>query len=151
MRNRRRRRLPHFYKLHFFAALRFCVRLSNPAIMSNDLLEAEKDFVGAFGANGAGDFSAVFEEDGRWPEFYPEGAAERAAGAVFDFDVLDRREFGEGFGDVRGRGLAVAAPTGAEFEEDRAAGGVDFFARGAGVLVIRRHIRVACLSEVSLL
>ena len=102
-------------------------------------MEAEADFVGGFGADGPSDFDAVHEKDGGRPEFYAKGAADGAAGAVFDFDVLDAGELGECFGDVGGGGLAVAAPAGAEFEEDRAAGGVDFFARGAGIEIIFRH------------
>jgi hypothetical protein len=50
-----------------------------------NLVKAEADFVGGLRADGAGDFGAVFEEDGSGPEFYSERAAERAAGAIFDF------------------------------------------------------------------
>ena len=64
---------------------------------SLDLLEAEADFVGRFGADGAGDFDAVFQENRGGPEFYVEGSAERAAFAVFHFDMFDGWEFGERF------------------------------------------------------
>jgi hypothetical protein len=100
-----------------------------------DLLEAEADFVGRFGADGAGDFGAIIEEDGCGPELYSEGAAEGPAGAVLDFDVLDGWELGECFGDVQSGGLAEAAPGGTEFEEDWAGRGVDFFAGWARVLI----------------
>ena len=103
------------------------------------LVKAEADFVRGLRADGAGDFGAVLEEYGSGPEFYSERAAERAAGAVFDFYVLDGGEWGESFGDGGGGRLAVAAPGRAEFEEDRAASGVDFFAGGARIKVIFRH------------
>jgi hypothetical protein len=106
-------------------------------------LEAEADFVGGFGTDGPSDFDAVLEKDGGRPEFYAKGAAEGAAGAVFDCDMLDRRELGECFGDVGGRGLAVATPGGAEFEDHRAASGVDFFAGWAGVEIIFRHCAIS--------
>jgi hypothetical protein len=103
------------------------------SLPSDNLLEAEADFVGGFGADGAGDFGTVFKKDRCRPELYTERAAEGAAGAVFDFDVLDGGELDERFGDCRGGSLAVAAPGGAEFEEDCAAGGVNFFAGWAGI------------------
>jgi hypothetical protein len=107
-----------------------------------DLLEGKADFVGRFRADGASDFEAIFEEDGGGPEFYSKRAAEGAAGAVFDFYVLDGGELGECFGDGGGGGLAVAAPGRAEFEEDWAVGGVDFFAGWARILIIGWHIAI---------
>jgi hypothetical protein len=104
-----------------------------------NLDKAEADFVRGLRADGAGDFDAVFEKDRGGPEFYSEGAAERAAGAVFDLYVLDGGELGESFADGGGGRLAVAAPRRAEFEEDWAAGCVDFFAGRAGIDVIFRH------------
>jgi hypothetical protein len=102
---------------------------------SDYLLETEADLVGGFGADGPGDFYAVLEEDGCGPEFYSEGAAEGSARAIFDFDVLYGQELSKCFGDVRRGGLAITAPGGAEFEQDRAAGGVDLFAGWTGVLI----------------
>src|SRR3954469_1052858 len=107
---------------------------------SDDLLEAEADFFGRFGTDGASDFEAVFDEDGGGPEFYPKRAAQGAARAVFDFDVLDGREFSQSFGDGGRGGLAVAAPGRAEFEEDGALGGLDFFAGWARILIVGWHI-----------
>lgn len=79
--------------------------------------------------NDAGDLFSVFEDDERGPQFHAERAAERAAGAVFDFEVRERAVC-ERFGD-RGLGaLAIAAPVGAEFEDERAGAGVDLGARG---------------------
>jgi hypothetical protein len=113
-----------------------CAKKVGPEILGGllyDLLEAEADFVGGLGADGAGDFEAIFEEDGSGPELYAEGAAKAAAGAVFDFDVFDGRELVERFGDQGGCGLAVATPSGAEFEKDGTLCGVDLFTGGAGV------------------
>src|SRR4051794_36118014 len=110
-----------------------------PAEELGDLLQAEADFFGRFGTNGAGDFDAVFEEDRGGPELYAKGATERAAWAIFHFDVLNRREPDECFGNDRSGGLTVAAPAGAEFEEDRTARGIDFLAAGAGSLVVVGH------------
>jgi hypothetical protein len=84
-------------------------------VASTYLVKAEADFVRGLRTDGAGDFDAVFEEDCCGPEFYSEGAAERAAGAVFDFYVLDGGELSESFGHKWGGGLAVATPGGAEF------------------------------------
>jgi hypothetical protein len=104
-----------------------------------NLVEAEADFVRGLRADGAGDFDTAFEEDGSGPEFYSERAAERPAGAVLDFYVLDGGELSESFGDGGGGALAVAAPGRAEFEEDGAASDVDFFAGWTGIEVIFRH------------
>ena len=93
----------------------------------HDLLEAEADFVGGFGADGTGDFDAVFEKIAVGQSFYAVGASEGAAGAVFYFDVLDGRELGERFGDFGGGGLAVAAPGGAEFQQRGTLRGVNLF------------------------
>ena len=120
------------YQLCAFAPLR---ESSHADPRSGYLVETKADFVCGFGPDGAGDFYAVLEEDGRGPEFNAEGAAQRPARAVFDFDVLDQWKLSKPFGDVRRGGLAVAAPGGAEFEEDWAAGGVNFFAGWTGVLV----------------
>lgn len=106
---------------------------------STNLLEAEADFVSGFRADRSGNFDALFEENGSGPEFYAERAAERTAGTVFDFHVLDGGELGESFCDGGCGGLAVAAPSGAEFEKDRAAGGVDLFARGTWVEIFVGH------------
>src|SRR3954470_14058563 len=91
---------------------------------SDDLLEAKADFVCGFGADGASDFHAVLEEDGRGPEFNSKGATKRSAGAVFNFDMLDRWELSKCFGNLRSGGLAVAAPSSSKFKENWAAGGV---------------------------
>src|SRR5437868_7972893 len=88
---------------------------SKSRMMLCDLPKAEADFVGRFGADGASDFDAVFEEDRGGPEFYSEGSAEWATGAVFDFDVFDGWKPGERFANERRGALAVAAPAGAEF------------------------------------
>ena len=96
-------------------------------------MEAEADFAGGFGADGPSDFDAIREKDGGGPEFDAKGAAEGAAGAVFDFDVLDAGEPDECFGNVGGSGLAVATPAGPEFEEDWAASGIDSFSGWARV------------------
>jgi hypothetical protein len=107
-----------------------------------NLFKTEPDFVGRFGADGASDFEAIFEEDGGGPEFYSKRSAERAAWAVFDFYVLGGGELGESFSDNGGSGLAVAAPGRAEFEEDGTVGGVDFFAGWARILIVGWHIAI---------
>jgi hypothetical protein len=99
------------------------------------LFETAADFVCRFRADRAGDFDAVFEENGGGPEFNPEGTAEGAARAIFDFDVLDGRELSKRFRDVRRCGLTVAAPCGSEFEKDWAIRGVDLFAGWTRILV----------------
>ena len=75
-------------------------------------------------------FLAIFHENQRGPEFDCEGAAQFAAGAVFDADVLDVGEVLEDFGNRWGGCLAMAAPVGAKVEEDRGCESVDFIACG---------------------
>ena len=97
-------------------------------------LQRGADFVCVGGADEAGLFLAVFHENQRGPEFDGEGAAQFAAGAVFDGDVLNVGEVFQGFGNCWGGCLAVATPVGAKVEENRGCESVDFFACGVGAV-----------------
>jgi hypothetical protein len=114
-------------------------RTGNHKQNSTKLAQGRAELVGRDRTDNASHLLAIFKKDRRGPEFYSEGAAERAARAVFDFDVADGRLFGERFGDGRRCGLAMAAPPGAEFQQDRTLRCVDFFARGTRVFVLGGH------------
>jgi hypothetical protein len=109
--------------------------------------EGGAEVVDRGGSDDSGEFLAVLECDQRGPEFDAEGSAEASAGAVFNLDVCDVRELvvflelGERGFDGGGGELAMSAPGGAEFEEQRAARGVGFFAGWAGGLVREGHGR----------
>lgn len=87
------------------------------------------DFMRLRRANQASDLDATLQEDERWPEFHAERAPEPAPGAIFDAQVAHRRALNQYSIDERASPLAVRAPLGAEFDDQRLGESVDFGAR----------------------
>src|SRR5207302_1472231 len=89
----------------------------------------------------------VAQEDEIRPQFDLEGTAERPALAVLDLDVAHRRVAREQFAQVRLQRLAMRAPVGTEFHDDRSRQAVDRLARRLGTGEGGFHFRLS-LSNV---
>jgi hypothetical protein len=108
------------------------------------LLQGLAHIFRAFRSHGAADFNPVFKRDQSRPKLDAKGAAQWAPRAVFNFDVFDAVCFVKRCLDMWSRTLAIAAPTGAKFQEHGAPAGINFFASGSGILVFAVHAGFHC-------